>query len=180
MKIFLCGIKHAGKTVIGKALSQKCGIPFCDSDELLCRLHEVRTGKLCTPREIMSEHGSDYFRRIEADALADSIPSEGIIALGGGSLSNPCLSGEVLRELHPLCWLDVPDEVAYFRIVCEGLPPFLIHETDPFQTFCRINAERCRIFRQNADFALSLSGEETPDCAADMLLNLLNHKGFTK
>ena len=47
--IVLMGIKHCGKSTQGKIISQKLGLPFYDTDDVITLL----TGK--TPREIYTE-----------------------------------------------------------------------------------------------------------------------------
>mgnify|MGYP003541431241 FL=1 len=57
--IVLMGIKHCGKSTQGKIISQKLGLPFYDTDDVITLL----TGK--TPREIYTEKGAEGFMEAE-------------------------------------------------------------------------------------------------------------------
>ena len=73
----------AGKTSVGKALSQDLGWPFEDLDDRL----ESREGR--TVEQIFRESGEQAFRRAETAALRELLdelgPAPKIVALGGGA-----------------------------------------------------------------------------------------------
>ena len=78
--IVFIGLSGCGKTVIGKAVSKRLSLPFCDIDEYI----EKKEGKLI--KEIF-QHGEDYFRKLESQAIekaSKNCPS--IISTGGGSI----------------------------------------------------------------------------------------------
>ena len=62
------------------------------------------------------------------------------------------------------------DEIAYERIIKNGLPPFLQDKSDPFQALCEMNRNRREIFRKQADFILEIAGESTPESTAEKIL----------
>ena len=81
--VFLVGFMGAGKTSVGKALSQDLGWPFEDLDDRL----ESREGR--TVEQIFRESGEQAFRRAETAALRELLdelgPAPKIVALGGGA-----------------------------------------------------------------------------------------------
>lgn len=150
--IVLCGIKHSGKSSVGRAIAEILDIPFADSDDMIVQ----REGSGRSVREIFREEGEEFFRKLEADvltALADS-PARQVIALGGGALSNPFVTADVKHRLGFKVWLNTDDNVAFERILKNGLPPFLAGESDPSAAFIRMNEARKKVFAAEADAAV--------------------------
>lgn len=83
MKIYLIGMPGSGKTTIGEQLSRRLGMDFIDLDREI----EMREGRVV--REIFSDNGEDYFRRLESQLLQElcASPTSYIMATGGGT---PC------------------------------------------------------------------------------------------
>jgi shikimate kinase len=80
MRIFLTGFMGSGKTSVGERLARRLGVPFVDLDREI----EQRAGS--TVREIFAVHGEPAFRRLEAEALRESLAHAGaVIATGGGT-----------------------------------------------------------------------------------------------
>lgn len=167
MKIALCGIKHSGKTTLGKLLSARLGIPFADTDAELAK----REGKNETVRELFLRIGAEEFRRSEAALLGEfsRSPLPRVLALGGGALVNPFFPEAERQGLGLLIWIDVPDEVAFERIKSGGLPPFLSGAADPFAAFRRMNEARRKTFARCADLVCHLDAEG-PDSTVEALL----------
>lgn len=172
--ITLCGIKHSGKSSAAKALSRLTGLPFADSDDVLQELFHSETGKSASVREIYQELGEEKFRQLEVRALRKlfSCQERKITALGGGVLSNPYLSDMDRSGFGFLCFLDAEDEIAYQRILRNGLPPFLEKAENPFMAFCEMNTSRREIFRSKADFILKITDKNTtPQLSAERILS---------
>lgn len=101
--IVLIGMPGSGKSTIGRALSERTGRAFYDSDA------EIVQEAGCGIPEIFAREGEESFRRRESAVLARlSRVSDGrIIATGGGAI----LRGENLRALRRngrLYFLDRP------------------------------------------------------------------------
>ena len=173
-RLVLCGIKHCGKSVSGKALAELLAAEFIDSDEELLKLWQKRFPEAGerSVRDIYRTLGETEFRRLEADTLQEisQRPGAQVTALGGGALSNSFVTPEILSGLGSIIWLDVPDEVAWKRVLAGGLPPFLSNAADPEAEFIRSNAARKAIFQQAA--ALKISPEVT-DSPRDNALRIL-------
>lgn len=76
--IVLIGMPGCGKSSIGKILSGKLNIPFCDIDEYIEEKHNRSI------KEIFKE-GEKYFRKLESDAVKEvSEISPQVISTGGG------------------------------------------------------------------------------------------------
>ena len=142
--IVLCGIKHCGKTTVGKEIAAVLDINFVDSDDLIVE----RDGGKRSVREIFAAEGEEFFRKLEAEVLDDLAKSgqRMVIALGGGALSNPFVSDAVKDKLGFKVWLDTDDHIAFERIMEKGLPPFLQNAGDPESAFKEMNAGRKAVF----------------------------------
>lgn len=91
--LILIGFMGAGKTSVGKLLSQSIDWPLVDIDRQI----EKEAG--CSIVEIFRCKGEEHFRRLEKEIIAREclIPGK-IISLGGGAFIEPesrevCLSG---------------------------------------------------------------------------------------
>ena len=172
-RIVLCGIKHCGKTRLGQALAKTLALPFFDTDALL----EADAGK--PVRALYKEVGETRFRELEAETIRKFIagaPAPAVVALGGGVVSNPCLTPDDLHALGIIVWLDVPVPTAFERMAREGLPPFLADKPDPSVEFNRICAARRPVFRAAADAVLELPQVLPVEEAIDRLLIVLESK----
>ncbi len=84
MSLFLVGMPGAGKSFIGKKLSNFFNIAFYDTDEIV----EKRAGKEI--KDIFNTYGEAYFRKLESEALNYCLSLEGdfICSTGGGILED--------------------------------------------------------------------------------------------
>lgn len=102
MKIILVGFMGSGKSMVGRGLAKRLGVPFVDIDEIIVR----REGKSIA--KIFAELGEPYFRKVEKGVTlevckrADSC----VIAAGGGTLMVSD-SRAALKKTGTLVWLKV-------------------------------------------------------------------------
>ncbi|MBS1369553.1 MAG: shikimate kinase [Lentisphaeria bacterium] len=177
--VVLAGIKHCGKSTLGRFLARRWGIPMTDTDETLEAEFFRRTGRNAGTRAIFLELGEEEFRRFEAEtvrALA-ATPGLQVIALGGGVVSNRFVQEEALRALGLGVWLDIRPEIAYPRVLRRGLPPFLASAPDPRAEFLRICREREPKFREFAELRFPID-EERPAAEVAAELAELIEKGI--
>lgn len=174
--IVLCGIKHCGKTTIGKSLSGIMDMDLTDSDEEIVKTD----GKNRTVREIFKTEGEEKFRKLEAEVLTRLAADRQrrVIALGGGALNNPFLPENIRKKLGFTVWLDVDDQIAFDRINAEGLPPFLAEAADPAQIFAEMNRSRREVFSRCADVKVVVN--DTPHRTALRILSLYKDKFLNK
>jgi shikimate kinase len=81
MNIVLIGYRCTGKTSVGKALAERLGTAFVDTDEYI----EKRANRPIS--DMVAREGWDFFRRKEREAIRE-ITSSGVlvIAAGGGAI----------------------------------------------------------------------------------------------
>ena len=78
--IVLIGMPGSGKSTIGRALSEKTGKAFIDTDDIIVENHGVIS-------DIFEKYGESYFRDIESEAVKEVSKQSGIIiSTGGGAI----------------------------------------------------------------------------------------------
>lgn len=168
--LIFCGIKHCGKSTLGRVTARLLQLPFCDTDLLL----EEQFG--ASVRDLFRQWGEEEFRRRESELLKGLPEKECVISLGGGALLREENHASVLK-LGTLIWCDVPDEVAFERVSRKGLPPFLAQAPDPFKEFVLSNRRRRETFSRLCHIRFSPSPEKKPEENCKMLLKVLKCKG---
>jgi len=155
MRILLIGgLKHCGKSSLGRIVARENGLAFYDLDDLV--LGETG-GAWTTVRQLYRDLGRLEFLSLEEDAARTfvewAIPRlEGdgaVLALGGGTVENP---GAVawLRHAGTRVYVRAEAELLYRRIMAGGRPPFL-SEDDPHGDFLELYARRDALWREFAD-----------------------------
>ena len=174
-RIVLCGIKHCGKSSVGKELADLLFAPFIDTDDMLADAYAEKSGTRLTVREIYRTLGDEGFRKLENGCLEQLAAQPGVmvIALGGGALSNPFVQEKTLAALGTTVWLDVPDSTAWERVMRGGIPPFLADAPDPEAAFRAANAERKKQFERYAALRVSPAKESSPHDTALTILGQL-------
>lgn len=153
--IILCGMPGAGKTTIGKVLSEKLGRKFIDTDDL------IREKCGCEISEIFREHGEEYFRDIETQVIDELSKEAGlVIALGGGAVLRE-ENADALRQNGRIVFLD-----ADLASLCETNDRPLSNTREKLEALynsrygiycerCDIRVEINRDAKENADRILS-------------------------
>ena len=170
--IVLCGIKHCGKTTVGREIAAVLDINFVDSDDLIIE----KDGGKRSIREIFSAEGEEFFRKQEAAVLGELAQSgkRQVIALGGGALSNPFVDDSTKEKIGFKVWLDTDDKIAFERIMEKGLPPFLQESANPELAFKEMNIARKAVFASQCDVRCVPAA--TPHYTALHILSLYKDK----
>jgi len=97
--IVLLGMMGAGKSTIGRLLSNKINLDFYDIDKLI---EAEESSKIA---DIFKNKGENYFRKIEEEICLKILKrNKSVIALGGGSFLNYKIRSEILNN-HFSIWL---------------------------------------------------------------------------
>lgn len=89
--IFLSGPMGAGKSTVAVALGRHLGRPVVDLDQRI----ELRAGM--SVARIFAEQGEPAFRALEAQLAREAATEGGVVALGGGALTQDALRHELLE-----------------------------------------------------------------------------------
>jgi shikimate dehydrogenase len=101
--IVLIGMPGSGKSTIGKALSERLGRYFIDTDDVITEKHGIIS-------DIFARKGEEYFRDIETEAVKETAKKGGIvIATGGGAILRK-ENVRVLRQNGVIFFLNRPVE----------------------------------------------------------------------
>ncbi len=113
-KIALIGLRGAGKTTIGRRVSDIIGCPFVVLDE---RVQE-RAGMSLT--EIFEYHGADRYRALCVQALYEILDDKpGILEVGGSVVQDPD-AWELLDRHSRVIWLQATPEQLLKRVFAQG------------------------------------------------------------
>lgn len=113
--IALLGLRGAGKSSLGLAVSRRLGVPFVELDELVAREAGM---SLATIFEI---HGEAHFRRVEREALRkflDATPSA--VLATSGSIVQDKETFALLRARTRTVWLKARAKDHWDRVVAQG------------------------------------------------------------
>src|SRR4030095_10516914 len=112
--VALLGLRGAGKSTVGRALSSRTGAPFLELD---ARIEEVAGLSLA---EIFELHGEDYYRAREREALESVLTSgAGTILCTGGSIVTHPENFTLLRGGATTVWLRATPEEHWDRVVSQ-------------------------------------------------------------
>lgn len=152
----LLGLKHSGKSTLGRMWAVQQGWEFFDLDTLL----EVEAGGGRTSRQIYLDEGKDGFQRWETKAAqtvaARLSRGKAVLAWGGGTVTNPT-AVTALRSVGVLISLDDRIEVLYERILRGGRPAFLSAD-HPWEDFQILYRDRSALLADLSPWRLDLSG----------------------
>jgi shikimate kinase len=165
----LLGMKHSGKSSVGRLWALRRGWDFYDLDTLL----ETKAGGHRTSRQIYLEEGKEGFQKYEAEAATfiagRLVRGRAVLAWGGGTITNPA-AVKALKAHGLLIVLKDRAEVLYERIVRGGRPAFLSAER-PWEDFQALYEERTALMQTLSPWTLDLAGA-SPDEACDRLEKL--------
>ena len=126
-KIILLGYMGSGKSTIAKLLAKKVELPYLDLDEI------IENRENATVKNIFSEKGEIYFRKLEHDVFLELMENQDsfILSLGGGT---PCYANnhEFLKNENVVSiYLNGSVETLYDRLISDNTERPLIVDKSP-------------------------------------------------
>ena len=141
--IVLIGMPGSGKTTIGKALSERTGKSFIDTDEMIAETHGVIS-------DIFAQKGEECFRSIETEKVKEASLKNGtVIATGGGAVLRR-ENIEALRQNGDIFFLNRPLE----DIIPTADRPLSSDRAALEKRF----KERYDIYKASADYEIQIDG----------------------
>ena len=163
--VVLVGMMGAGKTAVGRALSQRLAVPFLDSD---AAIEEAAQASIA---EIFARDGEAFFRDRETEVIGRLLSGPaGIISTGGGAFMKE-RNRSLITQKGVSVWLDVDLNVLWERVRHKDTRP-LLRTANPRATLGELFAARVPVYRL-ADLRVtaqaSTSIEETASRVIDAL-----------
>ena len=169
--IVLMGIKHSGKTSLGKLAAEYFNIPFMDLDNLLEK--EYSKDRKFNFREIYNILGQTGFKDLETTALSNiQMNKKGILALGGGTIDNPDAI-KFITKSDTRVFLDTEEQILHKRVEKNGFPPFLVKS--PEKLFSELYKRRRFLYKNFATITIKFS-DEKPKRMLEILLKNIEDK----
>lgn len=160
----LIGFMAAGKTAVGKALAERLGFEFVDTDAL------VEGAARSTVPRIFEALGEEGFRSLEREAVLRAAAREGrVIACGGGAILSVRNFG-VLKGAGPIVYLRTSVDELIARLGRGENRPLL--RGDPAEAVPRLLAERAPAYETAAELIVDTDGRSPAAIAEEIAESL--------
>lgn len=171
-RIFLIGFMGAGKTTIGKLLSEVTGFNFIDTDQIIEEKTKMKI------YDIFHKKGEKHFRTLETEVLT-SLEEENlsIISCGGGIILKE-ENRKFLKEKGKTIFLNGSIETLMDRVENNDDRPLLtpILKVDPkkqYEAFNDILKSRMAYYEESADIVINIDGKKPAEIVGEVLRALI-------
>ena len=166
MTIFLIGMCYAGKTTIGKLLSEKLNKNWLDSRDIFKSLVGV------SENEYLSKHGKMEFQKVEEASICQDF-GDSIISLGGSAI----YYSKQMQHLkddpsHTIIWLNVPFDVIVQRKAAENWERPIVFP-DGISSFYDLYCERRKLYEKFHTVEIKISSSDSPNDIVSAIINKL-------
>lgn len=135
----LVGMMGAGKSTIGRKLSEALGMDFVDSDEAI----EQAAG--LTIQEIFDRHGEPEFRRGERRVIERLLNGPPIVLATGGGAFMDAETRAIMKDKAVTVWLKADLDVIWRRVSRRDSRP-LLKRDNPRQVLADLDAARAPVY----------------------------------
>lgn len=146
----LIGMAAVGKSTLGQRLARERGLPFIDTDTLLCQAAG------CSLEELLRTKGPEGFCDLEEQVVL-SLPAEPAVIATGGSVIYRARATAHLQRFGILVWLDAPTDTIIARHKVRD-PAGLIWLPPHLKTLEELIQYRALLYRKVADFYIKCEG----------------------
>ncbi|WIY83893.1 shikimate kinase [Propionimicrobium sp. PCR01-08-3] len=160
--IVLVGPPAVGKSTVGALLAAQLGVRFCDVDKAIERAERRPI------TEIFAERGEVGFRQLEFDATLAALEAGGVVALGGGAVTNTGL--RTMLADYPVVWLRATVREAVRRVGASTTRPLL--NGDVAGNWKKLVAGRRHYYEQVATLAVDTAGRSPGQVVTDIVTAL--------
>lgn len=141
--IALVGLPGAGKSALGRRLSQRLQCELVDADQRI----EQRIG--CSIRAYFEMRGEAAFRDVEEAVIAELAAEQpGVVATGGGAVLRPTNRAQLRDHFHVIYLRSSPDDL-YRRLRHDTKRPLLQVE-DPLARLRELHTARDPLYSEVA------------------------------
>ena len=151
--IVLVGMMGSGKSLVGEKLSAALNLPFADSDNIIEEEVNARIS------DIFTYQGEEYFRKKEAEVIANLLQGEAIVlSCGGGAFCNE-KTRKLCKTLGISIYLKTPAKTLWNRVENKNHRPLA---KDGFDRFNALLESRKADYEQ-ADIIIDCQGKNEND-----------------
>ncbi len=173
MNIVIIGYRCCGKTSVAKVLAERLDKEFVDTDYLLIE----KAG--CTIDEIVSNHGWEYFRKIEADVVKEVSSLDNLVIATGGGVVIHRENISTLKKNGFVVWLYSDIDIIRKRLIEDTVSdenrPSLTGD-DPSDEIKAVLEEREPLYEGASDIAVD-TGKMSIGEVADLIIEEIKNRG---
>jgi XRE family aerobic/anaerobic benzoate catabolism transcriptional regulator len=161
-RIALVGLRGAGKSTLGRALSTELGTPFVELNSAI----EAEAGM--SLNEIFMLYGQPGFRRLERRCLENIVTrhESAVITVGGGIVSEAETFNLLLMNCYTV-WIKASPEEHMSRVVAQGDLRPMEGSAEAMEDMRRILVARESLYSK-ADFTLDTTGRTPEECLTQL------------
>jgi shikimate kinase len=165
--VVFVGLMGAGKTAIGRKLSQMTGLPFADSD------HEIETVSRMGIPELFERYGEEEFRALERRVIGRLLEKgPQVLSVGGGAFMS-AETREAIAASGLSVWLKAELDVLMERVSKKQNRP-LLKTANPRETMRQLMDVRHPVYAL-ADITVKTRDEKREIIAREVLDALMAH-----
>lgn len=138
--VVLVGMMGSGKTAVGKALAQRLGAPFLDSDGA------IEEAAQASIPEIFARDGEPFFRLREAEVIARLLSGPPAVLSTGGGAFMAERNRRAIEGRGVAVWLDADLDTLWERVRHKDTRP-LLRTPDPRGTLAGLFERRVPVYR---------------------------------
>ena len=117
--VVLVGFMGTGKSAVGRVIAQKLEFHFIDTDDVIEQTSKAKIS------DIFAEHGEDYFRALESQAVKSvALMKNQVVATGGGVVLRSS-NIDLLRTGGPIFCLNATPKAIWDRVRSSRSRPLL-------------------------------------------------------
>lgn len=166
--VILIGYRCSGKTVVGRELGRRLGVPFRDTDRMVLE----RSGR--TIADLVAAGGWPLFRSEEQKVLAGLEGSGSMVIATGGGIVESAKNRDRLKGMGMVIWLSASPEAIEERMSFDAKTgdqrPALSQEGSLGEIRAMLR-RREPLYRETADYMIDTSGMAV-EAVADTILRL--------
>lgn len=165
MKIILIGLMGAGKTTIGKELSNKLNLRFIDMDD------EIEKQSEMSIVDIFEKYGENRFREIESKLLEKIALEDDIIISTGGGIIKIDDNRKLLKKQDNVVFLNGSIDTLVKNVSNDIYKrPLLKDSTDLYIKIEELLSERYEKYKESSNIIIDINNKNINEVVSQILV----------